>query len=540
MNEVDIEMMLETIERLEDRRLDVVPLFYNQRKNVLEKFENLEKSMPKLSNILKQFIKTETGKTDIQVDYLKGLLKFMKAFRPFHIFSTNYDVCIERFCVTNNKSYFDGFFDGKWDPVKFANTGLNKDLVLYKLHGSVTWSRDERGRYTRNEIAIIDTGQPQINIVTGEKEVPLISYPGRKLEYFEPIFDLMVELKNRLYNPNLKYIFVVGYSFRDDHIRTLVQYASERNHDFILFLVGPSAHEIYQNNLKRYKDIDFVHSFEGDGSFTERSFNVTKASSLIGRVIRLPYKFEMIVDLLHDTYLLELRNGIEKEGIEVNKDQNEIPRWHECLEHFVACEYFDKVEDIINKNIGGWDKLMKFDYNLYKLGWKIIIKSLLNTIFLDQDRSEWSGKAKKYLVDLANGVEVAIEDSMRLMFKFKHSYERPSVYADTIYLLFKDLFEIYDNHPFFANDDAREQIAKTGLKISEIHNYFSKWRENVVHINDYIKLREDQYSDEILTIRKFAEKASTDINECISAVKKIEHKELLGLCSYGSIKQKNE
>jgi hypothetical protein len=107
----------------------------------------------------------------------------------------------------------------------FANMALKKDLVLYKWHGSVTWSRDERGRYTRNEIAITDTAEPQLNVVTGEKEVPLISYPGRKLEYFEPIFDLVVELKNRLNNFNLKYIFVVGYSFRDDHIRRLFQYA---------------------------------------------------------------------------------------------------------------------------------------------------------------------------------------------------------------------------------------------------------------------------------------------------------------------------
>src|SRR5206468_5039752 len=107
---------------------------------------------------------------------------------------------------------------------------------MYKLHGSVTWSRDEQGRYTRNEIAITDTAEPQINIISGEKEVPLISYPGRKLEYFEPLFDLLEELKKRLNNSNLKYIFVIGYSFRDDHIRRLFQYAAEKNHEFILFL----------------------------------------------------------------------------------------------------------------------------------------------------------------------------------------------------------------------------------------------------------------------------------------------------------------
>jgi SIR2-like domain len=141
-----------------------------------------------LSTVLKQFVKEETGQTNLKIDYLKELLAFTKFYRPLHIFSTNYDVCIERFAEVNYKSYFDGFFDGRWDVTKFDS--IDKDLYLYKLHGSVTWSRDEKGRYTRNEIAITDTTEPQINIVSGEKEVPLISYPGRKLEYFEPLFDL--------------------------------------------------------------------------------------------------------------------------------------------------------------------------------------------------------------------------------------------------------------------------------------------------------------------------------------------------------------
>jgi len=193
---IDIELLLETIERLENRHLDVLSLFYNQKK-ILDIFENLERDRskqevrPKLSSVIKKFIKSETGKPNIGVDYLNGLLKFMEGHMPLLIFSTNYDICIERFCIKNKKTFFDGFFDGKWDPDKFA-TNLDRDVLLYKLHGSVTWSRDERGRYARNEIAITDTEQSQTNIVTGEKEIPLISNPGRKLEYFEPTFDLIV------------------------------------------------------------------------------------------------------------------------------------------------------------------------------------------------------------------------------------------------------------------------------------------------------------------------------------------------------------
>ncbi|MFY9794757.1 MAG: hypothetical protein WB988_00245 [Candidatus Nitrosopolaris sp.] len=40
--------------------------------------------------------------------------------------------------------------------------------------------RDEIGRYRRNEKPITE---PQKNMITDEKEVPLISYPGKKLEY---------------------------------------------------------------------------------------------------------------------------------------------------------------------------------------------------------------------------------------------------------------------------------------------------------------------------------------------------------------------
>jgi len=76
--------------------------------------------------------------------------------------------------------------------------------------------------------------------------------------------------------------------------------------------------------------------------------------------------------------------------------------------------------------MGGWDKLMKSDYYIYELGWKIIVKSLLK-----QERSEWLGKFKKYFVDLANGIEVDLEDS-KLIFKFEYSYERRRYNLQTI------------------------------------------------------------------------------------------------------------
>jgi hypothetical protein len=51
--------------------------------------------------------------------------------------------------------------------------------------------------------------------------------------------------------------------------------------------------------------------------------------------------------------------------------------WFKVLLPYIECEYIDKVEKIIEEKIG-WDELlMKRDY---KLGCKIIVKSLLNVL----------------------------------------------------------------------------------------------------------------------------------------------------------------
>jgi hypothetical protein len=434
---IDIELLLETVERLENRHLDVVPLFYNQKKNVKKIFKNLDLSKPKLSNIIKRFIKLETGKPDIQVDYLKELLKFMNVYRPLHIFSTNYDICIERFCEDYKKTWFDGFFDNEWKPSKFAD--IERDVLLYKMHGSVTWYRDEKGRYTRKEV---HTEQSTLNIITGKIEIPFISYPGKKLEYFEPTIDLMVQLRNRLYDPNLKYIFVVGYSFRDAHIRRLFQYASETNDKLILFLIGPSAHEIYQTNLKHYRDSDF----EDNASITERKSNVTSTSSLIDRVIRLPYKFEKVVDVLYDTYLQKLCKGIEQEKVENDKNENEIARWHECLLPYIECEYIDKVEEIIEQKIG-WDELlMNSDY---RLGCEIIVRSLLNVLPMESERKKWLDRLKKYIPISPQNLEVKVEnDKVYALFRL---IGQGLWHCDDALNFYNRLLDIYRKHPVFCN-----------------------------------------------------------------------------------------
>jgi hypothetical protein len=66
-----------------------------------------------------------TGKKEIDVQYLQSLSEFLSLYKPLHIFSTNYDICVERFCVISSRKYFDGFahewtghFSGKSDDIR--------------------------------------------------------------------------------------------------------------------------------------------------------------------------------------------------------------------------------------------------------------------------------------------------------------------------------------------------------------------------------------------------------------------------------------
>ena len=159
---IDIELILEVVERLENRG-DILPFFYENEKDIVRKIRQLGLSSKKglLSDIVKRFIKSETGKVNIHIDYLNGLLSLMQHHKPLNIFSTNYDVCIERFCSLSNRKYFDGF-EEDWNPSRFRSQDQSTDIMLYNLHGSVTWSRNEKGKCTRNEIAVTNTDDQQI------------------------------------------------------------------------------------------------------------------------------------------------------------------------------------------------------------------------------------------------------------------------------------------------------------------------------------------------------------------------------------------
>jgi hypothetical protein len=224
----------------------------------------------------------------------------------------------------------------------------------------------------------------KIMLSSGTSAVPLIVYPGKKLEYSEPLYDILSELKNRLATTN--YIFVIGYAFRDDHIARLFRYAAKKNRKMVLFLISPSAFDVYKKELKYYKDEAFPKSF--DSSFDSQSFNspIPSKFETEKRVICLPYKIEKVLHLLKNRYLdnlLEAQRLIQQFRV---RPEEHIRR--DMLSHYVDCEYMDKVDQIIEEDIG-WEEIIRKD-GMWSFG--ISLRGMLNRLpSKDEDsKAHWN------------------------------------------------------------------------------------------------------------------------------------------------------
>ena len=92
-SDIDIELLLQFIEKLEDSGEDVLLEFYDNKLPLLPEFRHDKH----LSEEVKRFIRINCFIPMEKTDYFKRLLDFGEDSKPLHIFSTNYDNSIEQF-----------------------------------------------------------------------------------------------------------------------------------------------------------------------------------------------------------------------------------------------------------------------------------------------------------------------------------------------------------------------------------------------------------------------------------------------------------
>ena len=270
---IDVELVLETLYKLNNKEVELLPDFYNQN---TFKFTEKEESLKSLEEELRRFIRDKTIVSEDKIDYLAPLKEFVAKYEMLDIFSVNYDTCIEQFCKEYGLRYTDGF-ELYWYPELFDDRDY--DVKLYKIHGSVMWYLTDRGSHVK--IPIASGEKDEIKLITGETAKTLMVYPmGGKWEYAEPLLELIRRLHVGL--EKAEACIVIGYSFRDDYIRRIFFEAARTNKNLTIFLIDPDAGRIYDDKLK-FIDNDKI-----------------RPSSLEGRVICWNYPMQ---NVLEDNYL---------------------------------------------------------------------------------------------------------------------------------------------------------------------------------------------------------------------------------------------
>jgi len=136
---------------------------------------------------------------------------------PIEIFTTNYDILIERALELANIPVFDGFV-GAYNPFFLSESLDHKELLppanwvrLWKIHGSVNWQLDESFRPVR----IIRT-QPKL---TGEMILPSHrKYDESRKQPYTALLDRL----GRVLNQEHSLLITCGFSFSDEHINSLI------------------------------------------------------------------------------------------------------------------------------------------------------------------------------------------------------------------------------------------------------------------------------------------------------------------------------
>jgi hypothetical protein len=464
-NKIDIELLLETLIKLDARESEPLLKFYEDidASFTLAGYPEKEPIIIDVKNFIKEkaIIRAED-----RIEYLYPLIGFIEEFGPLDIISFNYDTCIEMFCAINKLQYQDGF-DVYWNPDNFRSK--NADVRLYKMHGSVIWYRSDRGGYIKLPIM---SGDSSVELITGERAETLMLYPMQKWDYSEPLLELLLETKRRLESKDYKLLIVAGYSFRDEYVCKMLWDVARKNRGLHIVIVDPVAHEIYHEKLKYYNRL------------------LKTSSSLDERVICLPYKFDEVLSYLKDYYLKSLLQGLK---VFEEKRQKELlgekPKWYECISPLLNCEHVEAVERLL--------PLINTDE--YDITMRLNVPFRLALNYAANERYE----AEKYVADFVNSARHVFSEGLKIktssqridfLFEYhargtKHTY----LPVDLVNIL-EELHQYMEMYFKFITEE-NAHIIEVRHILNGLHGYLGGLGRGQLSYRDYVAMRKGDDSE---------------------------------------------
>jgi len=237
----------------EERKPEQEAFFTSQFKSDLEAALELRKAI--LTTIRDHFTESSDSMQKV-VDLYRPLFELLgKESGPtaIPIFTTNYDLALEVF-TDRARSYGYGMIDGfdhrvhstnpPWDPNEYHRFVLSAPgtelttLVLFKLHGSVFWQKNEEkivfnDRRTSEEIEYVLLYPTQTKTIV---EDPFLTC----YNYFEECLR------------NAKLMIAIGYSFGDDYLNQVIARCQLANPELEIMVFNPG----FKNSPERRKKFD--------------------------------------------------------------------------------------------------------------------------------------------------------------------------------------------------------------------------------------------------------------------------------------------
>lgn len=172
-----------------------------------------------------------------------------KDLSRINVFTTNNDLFNETALDSLNIHYINGFSGGLkkyFNPAFFNYTyskrmdtslekfePVNNMVYLYKIHGSVNWVEDRSNANNYFNIRELAEIEEKYNGAAMIYPTPL----KQNKSLGSPYVDLFREFQHKLLEPN-SVLFVLGYSFNDEHINDIIYRSLVTNSSLILCVIN--------------------------------------------------------------------------------------------------------------------------------------------------------------------------------------------------------------------------------------------------------------------------------------------------------------
>lgn len=342
-----------------------------------------------------------------------------------HIFSLNYDTCIEEVCKM--KEYRER---GKWDMSTGFSTreGFKEiefedcPICLYKLHGSVTWFKGKKivMEVPTEEFASMD-----------KVATPMLIYPAlNKYDIYMSPFAELFEIFRKMLRDSTVCI-AIGYSFGDLHIKSLLNNAITHNEDLVLVVVSPSASTICGKELENFK-----------------------------RVLPIDDIMKNACSMLSISCIRAITNAFKKTDEAVKSE-----------ERIIMGKFFAEAAEILADH-KFYNGAIEYGRKAFELGFKKITRSLgewysrLSEKYLELRKLEESRQVLLEAIKWYNRID---SPSLGITLSIAEAYEKLNL-LEKAYKVYKNAVELYES------EENKEEIEKIREKIEilekEIRNKY--------------------------------------------------------------------